>query len=76
MKQTADGALELAKPFLRKAGVNSFWLQAVRRDPKGGQWRVVVRIDSILGPLKEVILDDATGAVVSYGDASPPPGPR
>ncbi len=73
---TADQALEIAKSFLNQSGVQQVFLDAVRRILKEKQWRVVVRIGSIFGPQKEVIIDDETRKVVSYGDARAPPGPR
>jgi hypothetical protein len=76
MTLNAESALAVAKSFLRASGVQAFWLQAVRRDQHSGQWRVVIRIGSFIGPLKEVIVDDVRREVVSYGDANAPPGPR
>ena len=40
----AESALGVAKSFLRASGVQVFLLQAVRRDQRSGQWRIVIRI--------------------------------
>lgn len=75
MTFNAESALAVAKTFLRNSGIQTFWLQSVRRDQKAGQWRVVVRIGSFIGPLKEVIVDETSREVISYGDANPFPRP-
>ncbi|MBI4181911.1 MAG: hypothetical protein HY520_03015 [Candidatus Aenigmarchaeota archaeon] len=66
MKQNVGKIVGVALDFIRQAGYEYFKIDKIVQDPQGARWIVTINV-GIIGPeLKEVIVDDTTGEVVSF----------
>ncbi len=71
MRLNVDSVIEIAKRFLRnQAGHGSIKIEDVEADKDEGEWTVIADVGFLDRDLKQVVIDDNDGNVLSYGDAN------
>jgi hypothetical protein len=61
----AEQAVEKARDFLQKSGFTYFFLESVVHIPNERRWKVVASA-ALFGNMKELLIDDASGKVLSF----------
>ncbi len=71
MRLNVNEVIEIAKRFLRnQAGHTTVKIEDVDADKEEGDWTVIADVGFLDTDLKEVVIDDSDGNVISYGDAN------
>ncbi len=69
MRLKVDEVIDLAKKFLRgQAGHDTIKIESVDADKKKGEWVVLADVGFLTYDVKQVVIDDTDGNVLSYSD--------
>lgn len=68
----AQGAINAAKRFLKDNNVQQYILDLVDAGHVPRTWVVRVRLGSIFGPQKDIVVDDATERILYFGSPRAP----